>query len=281
MSNFFLFRTSNPDYIRHASPALEILSKSHPGLITQQEADAEQQRRICLLDNLKKGYQAYEAPAQKLKRCRNEVPCKSLVCPHCRRERVLTLFALWKPVLAVAEGYAGVTLFFNHDKQTRLPWQNAEMASEYIHRTKQRVSRVLGRLGCSGPVIGTFSLVRHMLDEQEESIFWVPQLCLLLPNDSTLINGLKEHMSRGGGGYIDSRIINTPQTRVRVKNSARMLSYALDPMWYSVESTLNDELVLVKSGRVSLKGRTLAKSLLLLDTLGPGVLSFTYGAQPK
>lgn len=281
MSNFFLFRTSNPGYIRHASPELEILSKIHPGLITQQEADTEQQRLIYLLENLKTGYQTYEALAQKLKQCRNEAPCKSLVCQHCRRERMLTLFALWEPVLAADEGYAGVTLFFNHDKQTRLPWQNAEVVSEYIHRTKQRVSRVLNRQGCSGPAIGTFSLARYMFDEQEEGIFWVPQLCLLLPNDSGLINGLKDHMSRGGGAYIDSRIMNTPLTRLRIKNSVRMLSCALDSTWYSVESESNDEQVLVKSAPVLLKGKTLAKSLLVLDTLGPGVISFTYGKQPK
>lgn len=37
MNDSYYFRTSDPDYIRHAPSMLEILSKAFPTIITQQE----------------------------------------------------------------------------------------------------------------------------------------------------------------------------------------------------------------------------------------------------
>ncbi|MBW5820909.1 hypothetical protein H0I63_10075 [Yersinia enterocolitica] len=281
MSNCYLFCTPNPDYIRHASPELEKLSKFHPVLGTQQKADVEQQALVHLLENQKNGHEHCEALAQKLKGCRNEAPCKSLACPHCRRERALSLLSAWQPLLAASVGYVGVTLCFNLEKQSRLPWKHADKANDDIRIFKQRISRVLKRRGCAGPAIGTFSLVRHLLEEHEEEFIWIPQLCLLLPNDSSLIKELQYHMSRGGGAYIDSFIINAPFAKLRCKDPAKVLSYALDPMWHSVKSSLTDGNELHKSSIDTLKGKTLTKSLLTLDTLGTNALSFIYGDQPK
>ena len=64
---------------------------------------------------------------------------------------------------------------------------------------KQRISRVLNRLGYAGPATGTFRMMRHMPDGPEERIFWVPQLCLFLPNDSTLIKGLSAYVAKWWG----------------------------------------------------------------------------------
>ncbi|HFE1143317.1 TPA: hypothetical protein ACF7LO_005265, partial [Escherichia coli] len=139
---------------------------------------------------------------------------------------------------------------------------------------------VLNRLGYAGPATGTFSMMRHMPDGPEERIFWVPQLCLFLPNDSTLIKGLKAHMSRSGGAFIDASTLNTPVIVLRYKDPARLISCALNPVWHTADYTLTDKDALVKSRMELLKGRTLLKSLLTLDSLGTGVVSFSFGQPP-
>ncbi len=176
--------------------------------------------------------------------------------------------------------YVGVVLFFNKDTQTPPPWKNIGALRAQIGRYKQRISRVLNRLGYAGPATGTFSMMRHMPDGPEERIFWVPQLCLFLPNDSTLIKGLKAHMSRSGGAFIDASTLNTPVIVLRYKDPARLISCALNPVWHTADYTLTDKDALVKSRMELLKGRTLLKSLLTLDSLGTGVVSFSFG-QPQ
>ncbi len=149
---------------------------------------------------------------------------------------------------------------FNKDTQTPPPWKNTDALRAQIGRYKQRISRVLNRLGYAGPATGTFSMMRHMPDGPEARIFWVPQLCLFLPNDSTLIKGLKKaHMSRSSGEFIDATTVNTPGDRARYKDPARLLSCALDPAWHTTDYTLTDKDALVKSRVAPLKGRTLLK----------------------
>lgn len=41
MNDSYYFRTSDPDYIRHAPSMLEILSKAFPTIITQQESEGD------------------------------------------------------------------------------------------------------------------------------------------------------------------------------------------------------------------------------------------------
>ena len=169
----------------------------------------------------------------------------------------------------------GVVLFFNKDTQTPPPWKNIGALRAQIGRYKQRISRVLNRLGYAGPATGTFSMMRHMPDGPEERIFWVPQLCLFLPNDSTLIKGLKAHMSRSGGAFIDASTLNTPVIVLRYKDPARLISCALNPVWHTADYTLTDKDALVKSRMELLKGRTLLKSLLTTG-LTPEQVSFLF-----
>ncbi|EKM0484704.1 hypothetical protein PTT81_004072 [Escherichia coli] len=280
MNESYYFRTSDPDYIRHAPSTLEILSKAFPTIITQQESEHELQRLIHLLNKLKGSNRGYDVIAQKLRQCRNESPCNSLICPHCQRERILAQLAMLPVLPGNSVEYVGVVLFFNKDTQTPPPWKNTDALRAQIGRYKQRISRVLNRLGYAGPATGTFSMMRHMPDGSEERIFWVPQLCLFLPNDSTWIKGLKTHMSRSGGALIDASVVNTPMIVLRLKDPARLLSCALNPVWYKADYTLTDKDALVKSRMEPLKGRTLLKSLLTLDSLGTGVVSFSFGQPP-
>jgi hypothetical protein len=85
MNDSYYFRTSDPDYIRHAPSMLEILSKAFPTIITQQESEYELQRLNHLLNKLKGSNRCYNIIAQKLRQCRNGSPCNSLICPHCQR----------------------------------------------------------------------------------------------------------------------------------------------------------------------------------------------------
>ena len=59
MNESYYFRTSDPDYIRHAPSRLEILSKAFPTIITQQESEHELQRLIHLLNKLKGSNRCY------------------------------------------------------------------------------------------------------------------------------------------------------------------------------------------------------------------------------
>lgn len=277
MNDAYYFRTSDPDQIRHAPSHLERVSKAFPAVVTQQESEHERQRLIHLLDTLNGRVPGCDVIAQKLRECRNDLPCRSPVCPHCRRERILAHLAMWPVLPGNAADYTGVVLYFNKDKHTPPPWKSTGALRTQISRYKQRISRVLNRLGYAGPATGTFSMMRHMPDGSEERIFWVPQLCLFLPNDSTLIKGLKTHMSRSGGALIDASAVNTPVVGLRYKDPARLLSCALNPVWHTTDYTRTDKDALVKSGMVPLKGRTLLKSLLALDSLGTRVVSFSFG----
>ena len=280
MNDAYYFRTSDPDQIRHAPSHLERVSKAFPAVVTQQESEHERQRLIHLLDTLNDRVPGCDVIAQKLRQCRNGSPCNSLICPHCQRERILAQLAMLSVPPGNSAEYVGVVLFFNKDTQTPPPWKNTDALRAQIGRYKQRISRVFNRLGYAGPATGTFSMMRHMPDGPEARIFWVPQLCLFLPNDSTLIKGLKAHMSRSGGAFIDSSTVNTPVLGLRYKDPARLLSCALNPVWHTADYTLTDKDALVKSRMEPLKGRTLLKSLLTLDSLGTGVVSFSFGQPP-
>ncbi|HFW6395338.1 TPA: hypothetical protein ACICCA_004063 [Escherichia coli] len=96
MNDSYYFRTSDPDYIRHAPSMLEILSKAFPTIITQQESEYELQRLNHLLNKLKGSNRCYNIIAQKLRQCRNGSPCNSLICPHCQRERILAQLAIFR-----------------------------------------------------------------------------------------------------------------------------------------------------------------------------------------
>lgn len=65
MNDSYYFRTSDPDYIRHAPSMLEILSKAFPTIITQQESEYELQRLNHLLNKLKGSNRCYNIIAQK------------------------------------------------------------------------------------------------------------------------------------------------------------------------------------------------------------------------
>ncbi|WP_114193304.1 hypothetical protein [Edaphovirga cremea] len=280
--NPYLFLAFDPGYIRHASPRLEILSQTAPELGAQQVAERENQQRIALLQKFGKLRPVSLALAKKLKGCRNETPCESVACLHCKRERDLALLEIWRTLMAAPPGYIAVMLVFNQRTPMLRPWSNLRQASKQINKFKPRIGRALNRLNCSEPVMGTFSLLHHTFPSGEYEAFWLPVLCLLLPNDQALLQGLKKHMERGEGQYISPSVINSPMSKILLKDPIKQLKRVFDPMWHQVTCTLNDEgNLLIKTTPVPLTGSELAKSLLILDKLGSATITFNYGGQVK
>lgn len=282
LTNCHQFITFDPNYIRHASPRLEILSQTAPVLGVQQAAERENQRRITLLQNFGKLRPIYLAVAKKLKGCRNETPCESVACPHCKRERDLALLETWRSLMATPPGYIVVMLVFNQRIPMLRSWSNMRQASKQINKFKPRIGRALNRLNCPEPVMGTFSLLHHTFPSGEYEAFWLPVLCLLLPNDQALLQGLKKHMERGEGQYISLSVINSPMSKIMLKDPIKQLKRVFDPMWHQVTCTLNDEgNLLSKTTPVPLTGSELVRSLLILDKLGSATITFNYGGQVK
>lgn len=278
----YLFLTFDPGYIRHASPRLEILSQTAPELGAQQAAERERQQLITLLKKFGKLRPIYLALAKKMKGCRNETPCKSVVCPHCKRERDLILLETWRTLMVTPPGNIVVMLVFNQRPPMLRPWSNMRQTSKQINKFKPRIGRALNRLNCPEPVMGTFSLLHHTFPSRQYETFWLPVLYLLLPNDQALLQGLKKHMERGEGQYISPSVINSPMSKIMLKDPIKQLKRVFDPMWHQATCTLNDKGdLLIKTTPAPLTGSELAKSLLALDKLGSATITFNYGGQVK
>lgn len=282
LTNCHQFITFDPNYIRHAPSRLEILSQTAPELGSQQAAERENQQRIALLQKFGKLRPVSLALAKKMKGCRNETPCENVACPHCKRERDLLQWEIWRTLMATPPGYIVIMLVFNQRTPMLRPWSNMRQASKQINKFKPRIGRALNRLNCPEPVMGTFSLLHHTFPSGEYEAFWLPVLCLLLPNDQALLQGLKKHMERGEGQYISLSVINSPMSKIMLKDPIKQLKRVFDPMWHQVTCTLNDEgNLLIKTTPVPLTGSELVRSLLILDKLGSATITFNYGGQVK
>ncbi|HAF5858256.1 TPA: hypothetical protein G8L80_000476 [Salmonella enterica] len=274
----FIFQTADPACIRHAGSSLERLSQYYPMAGSQREAEAEQQLRLRVLTKVESG--AGKKLVEKLQACRNDKPCGSTVCTHCQRERYLEKLAIWLPVMSASPGYACVELVFSEDKVTRHPWRDMTQARQQVRRYKQRISRTLRRLGHTDPVIGTFSLLRHRFDGADESTFWFPRLRLLLPDNRNLLRGLGAHMERCSR-EAEGAAWNIPMRKIPARDMARGLRLVLDPQEYITVCRLDEATGRLKTDRPELlKGRTRARSLMMMDSAGPGMLTFSCGVLP-
>ncbi|WP_130639930.1 MULTISPECIES: hypothetical protein [Pectobacterium] len=279
MNQHFVFQTADPACIRHAGPDLEKLSQHYPMAGSQREAEAAQQRRLRVLT--KAGRRNCKKLAEKLQACRNDKPCGSAACAHCQRERYLGQLAISLPMMSASLGYACVELVFSEDTAIRHPWRDMTQSRQQICRYKQRISRTLRRLGLTDPVIGTFSLLRHRFNGEEESTFWLPRLRLLLPDNRNLLKGLGAHMTRGVMESAETgRII--PVRRLPARGMARSLGLVLDPEEYVTACRTDEATGTLKTGVPELlKGSTLARSLVMMDNMGFGKLTFRCGVLPQ
>lgn len=287
----YLFLTFNTSHVRNAHRRLEDLSAKAPSLGTQPEAEREQQRRIWALKSLSQKRKAkgkkessVATPrelARQLKQCRNDKPCGNAVCAHCTRESHLHQLKQWLQLVKTGASYRAVTLTFNQEacsSQMMDQWSKAE-GGKTLEKLKQRIGKTLKRIGCKGPVIGTFTLEHHALHEQETGGYsWLPQLRLLLPNDKDMLAALQKHMERAGNCYINAIVSNRPMCVHAFKDLGKQLRYVLDPMWHSVSCSVDTkDKRLIKGTSVPLGGSSFANSLLVLDCLGKNKITFTYG----
>lgn len=279
MTQRFVFQTTDPAYIRHAGPDREWLSHHYPMAGSQREAEDAQQKRLHVLT--KAGKSIGKKLAKKLQACRNDKPCGSVACAHCQRERYLDQLAISLLNMSAGPGYACVELVFSEDATTQHPWLDMTQSRQQICRYKQRISRLLRRLGHTGRVIGAFSLLRLRFNEGEECTFWLPRLRLLVPDNRDLLRELGVHMARG---VIESAGIELiiPVRKLPAKDMARSLRLALDSGEYVTASMTNEVTGTLKTGTPELlKGRTLARSLVMLDNMGSGMLTFRCGVLPQ
>lgn len=279
MTQYFVFQTADPACIRHAGPDRERLSLHYPVAGSQREAEAVQQQRLRVLT--KAGSRTGKKLAEKLQACRNDKPCGSASCAHCQRERYLEQLDISLPVMSASPGYACVELLFSEDTANRHPWRDMTQSRQQICRYKQRISRTLRRLGHDDPVIGTFSLLRHRFNGAEESTFWLPRLRLLLPDNRNLLRGLKAHMARGSRECAGTGLV-IPVRKLPSRDMARGLRLALDPGEYVIACMTDEATGTLKTGPPELlKGRTLARSLVMMDNMGSGMLTFRCGVLPQ
>ncbi|WP_236874196.1 hypothetical protein [Citrobacter portucalensis] len=280
MTQYFVFQTTDPACIRHAGPDRERLSQRYPLAGSQREAEAAQQQRLRVLT--KAGSSTGKILAEKLQACRNDNPCGSAACAHCQRERYLEQLGISLPVMSASPGYVCVELVFSEDTASRHPWRDMTQSRQQICRYKQRISRTLRRLGHNDPVIGTFSLLRHRFNGAEESTFWLPRLRLLLPDNRNLLRGLGAHMARGSSRESAGAGDIIPVRKLRSGDMARSLRLALDPGEYVTACMTDESTGTLKTGTPELlKGRTLARSLVMMDNMGSGMLTFRCGVLPK
>lgn len=275
MGQHFVFQTADPACIRHAGRGLERLSQQHSVSGSQRKAEAEQQHGLHVLT--KAGGSKGKKLAEKLRTCRNEMPCGSAACAHCQRERSLEHFDALLPMMSAGRRFACVELVFNEDAAIHHPWRDKTQYSLQIERYKSRISRTLSRLGFSGPAIGTFSLLRHRFNGAEESTFWLPRLRLLLPDNRNLLDGIGAHMTRGVMDSVETgRII--PVRKMPAGSKARTLGLVLDQREYVIACRKEESKGMLKTCNPELlKGGTLARSLVMMDSMGFGMLTFKYG----
>ncbi len=275
MRQHFVFQTADPACIRHAGRDRERLSQQHPTSGSQRKAEAEQQRYLHVL--AKAGGSNGKKLAEKLQTCRNDSPCGSAACAHCLRERYLGHLDVLLPMMSASRRYSCVELVFNEDAAVHHPGLDKPQYSAQIERYKQRISRTMSRLGFSGPAIGTFSLLRHRFNGAEESTFWLPRLRLLLPDNRNLLDGIRAHMTRGVMDSVGTgRII--PVRKMPAGSKARTLGLVLDPREYVIACRKEESQGMLKTCNLELlKGGTLARSLVMMDSMGFSMLTFKYG----
>ena len=205
----------------------------------------------------------------------------SPVGAHCQRERYLDQLAISLPDMSASPRYACVELVFSEDMAIRHPWHDMTQACQQIRRYKQRISRLLRRQDYTSPVIGSFSVLRQRFYEEERYTIWLPRLRLLLPDNRDLLRGIEVHMTRGFKKSAATEGIITVR-KLPPRDMVRNLRLALDLGEY-VSACKTDEVTgKLKIGTAELvKGRTLARSLVMLDKMGFGMLTFKCGALPQ
>ncbi|WP_286871045.1 hypothetical protein [Pantoea sp. UBA5035] len=274
-----------PHYTNYitAFPQLEevakVIRKFMPDFETVNDALNENIKRSVMLREfgMRKANEACIDLANKLESCSLEEPCGSMACSLCQRNRKLRFMQKWGPYVKThQEDYVAVTLIFYADKHPA-----SELSDWEYSKFKQRVLKVMQRIGFKSPIIGGFEMDYHNYTHDKKQSHWLPHLHLLMPNEPEKLEMLRQYMLRKKNLLAREGKRNRPMRIDRIKNVERQMSYCITGIWMEYPWFLNADNKLKKSmvpRRIKSAG-VYAKSLVKLDRLSDGMLTFAINVQ--
>lgn len=274
-----------PNYTSHASvfPQLEGVAKVIREVMSDFETvddalNENFQRAYTLREfGMRKANEMCIYVANKLENCSPEELCKSMACSLCQRNRKLRFMQKWVPYIKDhQEDYVAVTLVFYADKHSA----SELLAWEYI-KLKQRVLKVMQRIGFKSPIIGGFEMDYHNHTHDKKQSHWLPHLHLLMPNEPEKLEMLRQYMLRKKNILAREGKRNRPMRIDSIKNVERQMSYCITGIWMEYPWFLNadNKLKKCKYPRRIKSAGVYAKSLVKLDRLSDGMLTFAVNVQ--
>lgn len=183
----------------------------------------------------------------------------------------------WGPFIKThQEDYIAVTLVFYADKHSA-----SELSDWEYSKFKQRVLKVIQRIGFKSPIIGGFEMDYHNYTHDKKQSHWLPHLHLLMPNEPEKLEMLRQYMLRKKNLLAREGKRNRPMRIDVIKNVERQMSYCITGIWMEYPWFLNADNKLKKSKyprRIKSAG-VYAKSLVKLDRLSDGMLTFAVNVQ--
>lgn len=274
-----------PRYTNYKSafPELEKVAKAIREVMTDFETidDAlnENVKRVKALRKfgIPKAHEECVHVANKLENCSPEEPCGSMACSLCSRYRRLRFMQMWVPYIkAHQEDHVAVTLVFYADKHS-----TSELLYWEYSKLKQRVLKVMQRIGFKSPIIGGFEMDYHNFTHDKKQSHWLPHLHLLMPNEPEKLEMLRQYMLRKKNLLAREGKRNRPMRIDVITNVERQMSYCITGIWMEYPWFLNADNKLKKSKnprRIKSAG-VYAKSLVKLDRLSDGMLTFAVNVQ--
>ncbi|MEQ9903303.1 hypothetical protein [Pectobacterium aroidearum] len=274
-----------PCYTNYTSafPELEKLAKTirevMPDFETIDDTLSENvQRTVALFKvGIRQDNDEYVKLADMLEECAPEEPCKSMACSLCQRSRRLRFMRKWMPYIKEhQEDYVAVTLVFYADMLS-----TSELLNWDYNRLKQRLLKVIQRIGFKAPIIGGFEMDYHNYTHDKKKSYWLPHFHLLMPNEREKLQKLREYMLRKKNIQAREGKRNRPMRIDVIKDVERQMSYCITGIWMEYPWFLNADNKLKKSKyprRVKCAS-TYAKSLMKLESLSDGMLTFAVNVQ--
>jgi len=274
-----------PNYTSHASafPQLEEVAKAIREVMsdfeTVDDALSENVQRALMLRKfgMSKANEVCINVANKLENCSPVEPCKSMACSLCQRNRKLRFMQRWVPYIKEHQNdYVAVTLIFYADKHSA-----SELLAWEYNKLKQRVLKVMQRIGFKSPIIGGFEMDYHNYTHDKKQSHWLPHLHLLMPNEPEKLEMLRQYMLRKKNLLAREGKRNRPMRIDVITNVERQMSYCITGIWMEYPWFLNADNKLKKSKeprRIKSAG-VYAKSLAKLDRLSDGMLTFAVNVQ--
>lgn len=247
---------------------------------TENLIEAENKKRINILNRVnEKGLdKSVGILIRKMGHCSIYNPCKSMACARCQNLRRLKYLATWLPYFKNNQDYKLVTLIFYQDTMS-----NKELRSWTPDLLKQRLRKVLSRIGFCGPITGGFDMDYHLYTHAPEESHWMPHFHLLVPDESEKMEKLRTYMLREKNLHARKGRKNRPIRVDDIDDIFPVLSYCVKGFWQEIPWFINEngKLKKAKCKRRIKNNRIFVKSLLALDRLNESQLNFGVNVQQR